>query len=65
VPLNTPADRSLQADSPTVLIDADTGERILHFIENDARAADRPERQVVFLYPGGLLLISRAPSTAR
>ncbi|MFQ5665718.1 MAG: hypothetical protein ACE5I7_04730 [Candidatus Binatia bacterium] len=44
--------RSLDADSPTVLVDADTGERILHFIEPDARAADNPDRQVLFLRPG-------------
>ncbi|MBX3023926.1 hypothetical protein KF840_03350 [bacterium] len=42
--------RSLEVDSPTVLLDADTGERILHFIEPDARAAD-PARQVLFLRP--------------
>jgi len=30
-------DRALDADSPTVLIDADTGERILHFTERDGR----------------------------
>ncbi len=43
--------RSLDADSPTVLLDADTGERILHFIEPDARAAD-PARRILFLRPG-------------
>lgn len=47
-------ERSLDADSPTVLLNADTGERILHFIEPDARA-DGPERQVVFLRPGRIL----------
>jgi pimeloyl-ACP methyl ester carboxylesterase len=44
--------RSLDLDSPTILIDADTGERILHFIEVDANAEGDPERQVVFLRPG-------------
>ena len=40
--------RSLDADSPTVLIDADTGERILHWLELDARAqAAIPGRQAV------------------
>jgi hypothetical protein len=48
--------RSLEPDSPTVLLDADTGERILHFIEPDARAADDPARQVLFLRPGRSLL---------
>lgn len=43
--------RSLDADSPTVLLDADTGERILHFVENDVRATD-PSRRVLFLRPG-------------
>ena len=47
--------RSLDPDSPTVLLDADSGERILHFIELDARATD-PARQVVFLRPARSLL---------
>ena len=47
--------RSLDPDSPTVLIDADSGEHILHFIEPDARAAD-PARQVLFLRPARSLL---------
>jgi len=46
--------RSLDLDSPTVLIDANTGERIIHFIEPDARAKD-PRRQILFLRPGKLL----------
>jgi hypothetical protein len=44
--------RSLDPDSPTVLIDADSGEHILHFVENDAHAAGNPTRQVFFLRPG-------------
>jgi hypothetical protein len=44
--------RSLDPDSPTVLIDADSGEHILHFVENDAHAEGNPERQVLFLRPG-------------
>ena len=47
--------RSLDADSPTVLLDADTGERLLHFIELDARAEGNVARQVVFLRPGRIL----------
>jgi len=43
--------RSLDVDSPTVLLDADTGERILHFVENDVRATDA-SRRVLFLRPG-------------
>ena len=49
--------RSLDPDSPTVLLDADTGERILHFVEPDARADD-VARQVLFLRPGRSLLPS-------
>ena len=44
--------RSLDPDSPTVLIDADSGEHILHFVENDSHAAGNPARQVLFLRPG-------------
>ncbi len=44
--------RSLDADSPTVLLDAGTGERIIHFIEPDARAEGMPARQALFLRPG-------------
>jgi hypothetical protein len=42
--------RSLDADSPTVLLDADTGERVLHFVENDGRPHD-PARELFFLRP--------------
>ncbi len=47
--------RSLDPDSPTVLLDADTGERVLHFIEVDARALGA-QRQVVFLRPARSLV---------
>ncbi|MCH7708383.1 MAG: hypothetical protein IH884_07820 [Myxococcales bacterium] len=43
--------RSLDADSPSVLIDADTGERILHFLEPDGRAAGNPQRQALVMRP--------------
>ncbi|HVH08068.1 MAG TPA: hypothetical protein VNE71_18905, partial [Myxococcota bacterium] len=43
--------RSLEADHPTVLIDWDTGERIVHWLENDARATSQA-RRVTFLRPG-------------
>lgn len=33
-------DRSLEADSPTVLVDLDTGERVPHFVEVDVRWHD-------------------------
>jgi hypothetical protein len=45
--------RSLDRDSPTVLLDADTGERIPHFIENDFRAT--PEYQDRQIFGGDFL----------
>jgi hypothetical protein len=42
--------RSLAADSPTVLLDADTGERIVHFVELDAQAS-APADQMFLLRP--------------
>lgn len=50
----TYTDRSRDADSPSVLLDATTGERVLHFVENDARAAGSP-RQLTFLRPAVIL----------
>jgi hypothetical protein len=45
--------RSLESDSPTVLIDAQTGERILHFVENDAGATGAfLPKQATILRPG-------------
>ncbi|MCP4004505.1 MAG: hypothetical protein GY725_09950 [bacterium] len=43
---------SLDPNSPSVLIDAGTGERILHFLEPDARAAGSPSRQALVMRPG-------------
>lgn len=45
--------RSLDADSPTLLIDAETGERILHFVEIEARAAlnDFLHRETLIMNP--------------
>ncbi len=51
--------RSLDPDSPTLLIDAESGERILHFVEPDARAVGSPDRQVLFLRPGRSLTPGR------
>ncbi len=45
-------DRSLDADSPSVLLDVDTGERVLHWLELDARAAGNPARQALIMRPG-------------
>ena len=47
---------SLMPDSPTLLIEADSGEQVLHFIEVDARAVDPSSGdplpdQLVFLRP--------------
>ncbi|MDZ7731919.1 MAG: hypothetical protein U5R31_01300 [Acidimicrobiia bacterium] len=41
---------SLEADSPTVIVDATTGERHLHWAELDAEATD--DDQVLMLRPG-------------
>jgi len=48
--------RSLDPDSPTLLIDAETGEHLLHFVEADARATNpqtgAPKaNQLLFLRP--------------
>jgi len=44
-------ERSLDSDSPSVLLDAETGERVLHFAELDAHAAASTERQALILRP--------------
>jgi len=54
VDVRTQDERSLEVDSPTVLIDAETGERILHWVELDAQADDS-DRQALFLRPGIVL----------
>lgn len=45
--------RSLDEDSPTLLIDAASGERVLHFVEVDARAAINNviDREVLIMNP--------------
>jgi len=58
IDVRTHDDRSLDADSPTVLLDAETGERVLHWIEVDqtpAALAD-PTRQVLFIRPAMALV---------
>ena len=42
--------RSLEADSPTVLLDAETRERIAHFVELDVQASG-PETQTLLIRP--------------
>ena len=63
--------RSLDADAPIVLLDADTGERRPFFAELDANipAADRPTDQLLFIRPAAELhrgspLHRRAPRPA-
>lgn len=45
---------SLADDSPTVLLDAETGERVAHFAELDYSATD-PERRALFIRPAARL----------
>ena len=47
--------RSLDADSPTLLLDADTGEHVLHWMELDARANGNPARQALLMRVGKAL----------
>lgn len=50
-------DRGLDADSPTVLVDFETGERVVHWVENDDRADPTAGQNVAsFLRPGVALL---------
>lgn len=49
-------DLSLAADSPTVLLDMTTGERVAHYAEVDAQAADHPESQALLLRPAARLI---------
>ena len=43
-------ERSLDDDAPTVLVDVDTGERVMHFSEVDVNSF-RPDEQAIFLRP--------------
>jgi hypothetical protein len=47
--------KSLTADSPTVLIDMSTGELVEHFAELDARAADTPASQALYIRSSKML----------
>lgn len=42
----TDVSRSLDADSPTVVLDAETGERVAHFVEVDPRPIEEDRRMV-------------------
>lgn len=46
--------RSLEADSPTVIVDAETGEHVAHFVETDLLAAD-VSRQMIMMRPAARL----------
>jgi hypothetical protein len=50
---------SLLSTSPSLLIDAQTGERILHFLERDARADGNPSRQALVMRPARALTPGR------
>lgn len=49
---------SLDPNSPTVLIDATTGERVLHFVETEVRAAreGKPARETLLMHPAQSLI---------
>lgn len=50
--------RSLDSDSPSVLLHADTGTRVMHWLERDGRATgpNVPGRQALFLRPAESLI---------
>ncbi len=49
-------DLSLAADSPTVLLDMTTGERVAHYAEVDVAADSTPDSQAFFLRPAQRLV---------
>jgi len=55
----TTIERSLEDDSPTVLLDVASGARIAHWVELDAQSDD-PTRTVVYLRPADVLEEDRA-----
>src|SRR5262249_45998456 len=48
-------DLSLGADSPTVILDMTTGQRVAHFAEIDMQADATPDSQALFLRPAARL----------
>jgi len=56
-------DRSLQDDSPTVLLDLETGERVPHWVEVDWRDAP-PDQRLVYLRPAIRLENNRSYAVA-
>jgi len=61
--LHTAIDRSLEHDSPTVLLDLETGERIAHWVELDA-TADAAEETLLYLRPADRLEEDRSYGVA-
>jgi hypothetical protein len=59
VGIRTHDDTSLLANSPSLLIDAQTGAQILHFLEVDARADGTPARQSLVMRPARALTPGR------
>ncbi|MGE5181117.1 MAG: hypothetical protein ACM31C_03600 [Acidobacteriota bacterium] len=49
-------DLSLSPDSPTVILDMTTGERVAHFAEVDVAAESMPDSQALFLRPAARLV---------
>jgi hypothetical protein len=49
-------DRSLAADSSTVILDMTSGARVAHFAEVDAQADDQPDSQALLLRPAARLV---------
>lgn len=56
---HTDVERSLTDDSPTVVIDMETGERVLHFAEVDANVMYEFDPQAVYIRPYNALLPNR------
>ena len=56
LPPNDNYDLSLSADSPTVVLDMTTGERVAHFAEIDMQASSAPDSQALFIRPAARLV---------
>ncbi|CAN5818072.1 hypothetical protein BH11MYX3_BH11MYX3_39210 [soil metagenome] len=56
LPPNDNYDRSLAADSPTIILDMTTGERVAHFAEVDEQADGNLDSQALFLRPAARLI---------
>ncbi len=63
LPSWTDYDASLSPDSPTVIVDMETGELVPHFAELDARA-QLPEQQALYIRPAVLLAGGRRYAVA-